>query len=304
MQLIETLLNGCLLGGLYGLIGLGLSINFGTMRVVFLAHGDLIVLAAYFLVVVLVPLGIPPLAAAALVIPVLFVVGWLLQRLIVDHSLGHSSGHSLRHGSGGRGADRGVLPPLIVTFGLSMVLQNLMLHFATADARTLQSSLASAGIRLGGITIPTVRVIDFAVGAAAHGGVLAFLGRSALGRALRATSDDLDTARLMGIDPRRMFAVAAGISAATGGVAGVLLAATSTFYPSTGSDMLLVAFEVVVVGGLGSLTGTFLGGLLLAVAQLIGARYLGPSYSLITGHLVVLLVLVFRPQGLMPRTAP
>jgi branched-chain amino acid transport system permease protein len=293
MQLVETLLNGCLLGGLYGLIGLGLSINFGTMRVVFLAHGDLIVLAAYFFVVALVPAGVPALAAAAIVVPALFGVGWLVQRAIVERSLGS-----------GRAADRGVLPPLIVTFGISMVLQNLLLHYATADARTLQSSLASSGLRLGAITIPTVRVIDFAVGLACLGLLLALLGRTALGRALRATSDDLDTARLMGIDPRRMFAVAAGISAATGGVAGVLLAATSTFYPSTGSDMLLVAFEVVVVGGLGSLTGTFLGGLLLAVAQLVGARYLGPSYALITGHVVVLLVLIFRPQGLMPRTAP
>jgi branched-chain amino acid transport system permease protein len=292
MQLIETLLNGALLGGLYGLIGLGLSINFGTMRVVFLAHGDLIVLAAYFLVAVLVPLGVPPLAAAALVVPVLFAVGWGLQRGIVGRSLGS-----------GRGADRGVLPPLIVTFGISMVLQNLMLHYATADARTLQSPLASAGVVLGGIRLPTVRLLDFAVGLACLGLLLALIGRTALGRALRATSDDLDTARLMGIDPRRMFAVAAGISAATGGVAGVLLAATSTFYPSTGSEMLLIAFEVVVVGGLGSLTGTFLGGILLATAQLLGARYLGPSNALIAGHAVVLGLLVFRPQGLLPRTA-
>jgi branched-chain amino acid transport system permease protein len=295
MQLVETLINGCLLGGLYGLIGLGLSINFGTMRVVHLAHGDLIVLAAYFLVVVLVPAGVPPLAAAVVVVPVLFGVGWALQRFIVGHSLGRR----LDPGLG-----RGVLPPLIVTFGLSIVLQNLMLHYATADARTLQSSLASAGVAIGGITIPTVRLVDFAIGLACLGLLLLILGRTALGRALRATSDDLDTARLLGIDPRRMYAVAAGISAATGGVAGVLLAATSTFYPSTGSEVLLVAFEVVVVGGLGSLVGTFLGGLLLASSQLLGAHFLGPSYALLTGHVVVLGVLVFRPQGFLPRTAP
>jgi branched-chain amino acid transport system permease protein len=287
MQLFETLLNGILLGGLYGLIGLGLSINFGTMRVVHLAHGDLIVLAAYFMVLVLVPAGIPPLAAAALVVPALFVVGWAVQRFIVGRSLG-----------------RGVLPPLIVTFGLSMVLQNVLLLGATADARTLHSSLASAGVKLGSITIPTVRLVDFAVGLACLGLLLLLLARTALGRALRATSDDTDTARLMGIDPRRMYALAAAIAAATGGIAGVLMAATSTFYPSTGSETLLVAFEVVVVGGLGSLTGTFLGGIVLAVSQLLGARLLGPSYALVTGHIVVLLVLVFRPQGLLPRTAP
>ncbi len=287
MQLFETLLNGFLLGGLYGLIGLGLSINFGTMRVVHLAHGDLIVLGAYFFVAVLVPAGLPPLAAAALVVPVLFVLGWALQRFVVGKSLG-----------------RGVLPPLIVTFGISMVLQNVLLLVATADARTLQSSLSSSGVRLGSVTVATVRLVDFAVGLACLGGLLLLLGRTALGRALRATSDDRDTARLMGIDPRRMYAVAAAIAAATGGVAGVLFAATSTFYPSTGSETLLVAFEVVVVGGLGSLTGTFLGGILLAMAQLLGARLFGPSYQLVTGHVVVLLVLLFRPQGLLPRVAP
>ncbi len=295
MQLVETLINGCLLGGLYGLIGLGLSINFGTMRVVHLAHGDLIVLAAYFLVVVLVPAGIPPLAAAAIVVPVMFGVGWALQQLIVQYSLGRQLDRTL---------GRGVLPPLIVTFGVSIVLQNVLLHYATADARTLQSSLASSGVTLGGITIPTVRLVDFGVGLGCLGLLLLGLGRTALGRALRATSDDLDTARLLGIDPRRMYALAAGISAATGGVAGVLFAATSTFYPSTGSEVLLVAFEVVVVGGLGSLVGTFLGGLLLASAQLLGAHFLGPSYALLTGHVVVLGILVFRPQGLLPRTAP
>jgi branched-chain amino acid transport system permease protein len=287
MQLLETLLNGFLLGGLYGVIGLGLSITFGTMRVVQLAHGDLIVLGAYFLVVVLVPAGVPPLLAAALVVPVLFALGWGLQRFVIQRSLG-----------------RGVLPPLIVTFGISTVVQNLLLLKATADARTLHSALASAGVHIGGITVAVVRLVDFAVGLLCLGLLLLLLGRTALGRALRATSDDPDTARLMGINPRRMYAVAAAIASATGGVAGVLLAATSTFYPATGSEMLLIAFEVVVVGGLGSLTGTFLGGILLAMAQLVGARVFGPSYALVTGHVVVFIVLLFRPQGLLPRTAP
>ncbi|TMQ11265.1 MAG: branched-chain amino acid ABC transporter permease [Deltaproteobacteria bacterium] len=168
----------------------------------------------------------------------------------------------------------------------------------------MQSSLATAGVPLGGITVSLVRLVDFGIGLACLGLLLLVLARTALGRALRATSDDPDTARLMGIDPRKMYAVAAGISAATGGVAGILLAATSTFYPSTGSQMLLIAFEVVVVGGLGSLTGTILGGLLLAMAQLLGAKFFGPSYNQVAGHVVVLALLVFRPQGLLPRTAP
>ena len=285
--MLETLLNGVLLGGLYGVIGLGLSINFGTMRVVHLAHGDLIVLAAYFLVVMLVPAGIPPLVAAAIVVPIMFVIGGALQRYVIGRSLG-----------------KGVLPPLIVTFGISIVLQNLLLVYATADARALHGPLESAGFTIAGVGVSMVRVVDFAVGLACLGALQLLLGRTALGRALRATSDDRNTARLMGIDPRRMYALAAAIAAATGAVAGALLAATSTFYPATGSEMLLVAFEVVVVGGLGSLTGTFLGGILLAVAQLVGARLLGPSNALLAGHAVVLLTLLLRPQGLLPRTAP
>src|SRR6185295_3315008 len=147
MQLLETLLNGLLLGGLYGLIGLGLSINFGTMRVVYLAHGDLIVLGSYFLVTILVPFGIPALVAAALVVPAMFAVSWAMQRFVVGWSLG-----------------RGVLPPVIVTFGISMVVQNALLLGATANARTLHSSLSSAGVQLGGITVATVRLLEFAVG--------------------------------------------------------------------------------------------------------------------------------------------
>ena len=287
MELIETLVNGVLLGGLYGLVGLGLSVNFGIMRLVHLAHGDFVVLGAYFLVVGLVPLGLPPLAAAALVVPGMFALGWLVQRAIIERTLG-----------------RGVLPPLIVTFGISMVLQNALLLWVNADARTLHTPLASAGVPVGGITVPAIRLVDFAVGLVCLVVLLLLLARTALGRALRATSDDPETARMMGIDPRRMYAVAAGIAAALGGVAGMLLAATSTFYPSTGSEVLLIAFEVVVVGGLGSVTGTFVGGILLAVAQLLGARFFGPSYALVAGHMVFLLVLLFRPRGLMPRTAP
>jgi branched-chain amino acid transport system permease protein len=215
-------------------------------------------------------------------------VGWALQRFVVDRTLG-----------------RGLLPPLIVTFGLSTILQNVLLLVATADARTLHTPLASSGLTLApGMIIPAIRLVDFAVGVACLGLLLLLLGRTALGRALRATSDDPSTARIMGIDPRRTYAVAAGISAALGAIAGVLFAATSTFYPTTGPELLLVAFEVVVVGGLGSLGGTFVGGILLAVAQLLGARLLGPSYALLTGHALFLLVLLFRPQGLLPRTAP
>jgi branched-chain amino acid transport system permease protein len=287
MELLQTLVNGVLLGGLYGLIGLGLSVNFGIMRLVHLAHGEVVVLGAYFLVVGLVPLGLHPLLAAALVAPGMFALGWALQRFIIHRTVG-----------------RGVLPPLIVTFGISIVVQNALLLWATADARTLQTPLASAGAPLGGITVPVIRLIDFGVGLGCLAALLLLLGRTALGRALRATSDDPDTARLMGIDPRRMYAIAGGIAAALGGVAGALLAATSTFYPSTGSEVLLIAFEVVVVGGLGSVTGTFVGGILLAVAQVLGARYFGPSYALVAGHMIFLLVLLFRPQGLMPRTAP
>jgi len=287
MDLFATLLIGVLLGGLYGAIGLGLSLSFGIMRLINLAHGDLIVLSAYFCLALVGAAPVSPLAGMLVVLPIMFAVGLALQRAVIGRTLG-----------------QGVLPPLMVTFGLSVILQNVLLLVFTPDARTLPSPLAAARLEVTSwLALPAVYVVDCAAAWVVLGLLTLLLSRTALGRALRATSDDPEVAQLLGIDPRRVHAVAAALATALAGVAGILLGTTFTFYPSTGPSTLLVAFEAVVIGGLGSLTGTLLGGTLLGVAQLLGGHLYGPSAALIAGHAVFLAVLLLRPQGLFPRTA-
>jgi branched-chain amino acid transport system permease protein len=289
MDLLQIALNGVLLGGLYAIIGLGLSINFGIMRVTHLAHGDLMITGAYLATAGWVAaVGASPAVAVVITLPTMFLVGVLLQQLII--------GPAMRRG--------GAMAAIIVTFGVSLILQNALLWMASADAQTLATRFSAESIPLSGaLVIPTMFCIDFVVSLAAFGLVLLLLTRTRLGRALRATSDDPETAALIGISPRRMYAIAAGLAAALAGLAGVLFAATFTFYPFTGTSTLLIAFEVVVIGGLGSLAGTLAGGVLLGLAQVAGARVLGPSSGEIAGHLVFLAVLLLRPQGLLPRTA-
>jgi branched-chain amino acid transport system permease protein len=290
MDLLQIALNGILLGGLYAVIGLGLSINFGIMRVTHLAHGDLMIVGSYLASTAWVGgVGVPPLAAIFLTLPTMFLVGALLQRWIIGPAMGRG----------------GAMAGIIVTFGISLIVQNALLWMASADPRTLPTRFAAESMRLStGLVIPTMLCIDFLVSLLAFGLILLMLTRTRLGRALRATSDDPETAALIGISPRRMYAIAAGLASALAGLAGVLFAATFTFYPFTGTSTLLIAFEVVVIGGLGSLAGTLAGGVLLGLAQVAGARVLGPSSGEIAGHLVFLGVLLLRPQGLLPRTVP
>jgi branched-chain amino acid transport system permease protein len=289
MELFQILINGVLLGGLYAVIGLGLSIYFGIMRVPHLAHGDLMVVGSYLAATLLVGgAGAQPLIAALVTIPVMFAVGVLLQRGVIGPAMGRGS----------------AMAPLIVTFGISLISQNVLLWTASADPRTLPTRFATASLGLsGGLAIPVMYLVDFAVSLSAFGLVLLILTRTRLGRALRATSDDPDTVTLIGISPKRVYAIAAGLATVLAGLAGVLFAATFTFYPFTGTRALLVAFEVVVIGGLGSLVGTLVGGVLLGLAQVAGARMFGPSSGELAGHMVFLAVLLVRPQGLFPRTA-
>jgi branched-chain amino acid transport system permease protein len=289
MDWLQIALNGILLGGLYAIIGLGLSINFGIMRVTHLAHGDLLIVGSYLVTCWSVAgVGVSPAVAILITLATMFVVGALLQHWVIGPAMGKG----------------GAMAGIIVTFGVSLILQNVLLWTASADPRALSTRYAAESMHLsGGLVIPTMYCIDFVVSLAAFGLVLLLLARTRLGRALRATSDDPETAALIGISPRRMYAIAAGLAAALAGLAGVLFAATFTFYPFTGTSTLLIAFEVVVIGGLGSLVGTLAGGVLLGLAQVAGARMLGPSSGEIAGHLVFLAVLLLRPQGLLPRTA-
>ena len=285
MDWVNTIVQGALLGGLYALFATGLSLMFGVMRIVNIAHGDLIVLAAYLALVIVESLGINPLLAMPLVVVAMFFLGYALQRWLLNFTLGGD-----------------VLPPLLVTFGISIIIQNVLLAFFSADPQRLQAGgLEIASLALGGgIAVGWLAVLVFATAVVVVGALELLLYRTALGRAFRATSDDAITARLYGVDHRRIFALATAISLAVISIAGVLMAIRTTFDPAMGPTRLIYAFEAVIIGGLGSLWGTLAGGVILGVAQSIGS-VLDPGLDLLAGHVVFLLVLIVRPRGLFPK---
>ncbi len=282
MDLLDAVVQGVLLGGLYALYATGLSLIFGVMRLVNLAHGDLSILAAFLALVVVRAAGINPLLALLVVVPAMFALGYLLQRGVLNLTLG-----------------RGILPPVLVTFGLSIIIQNLLLEVFSADSQRLNpGGIETASVAIGGrLAVGWFPLITFALAVLIVVGLQLFIGRTSLGRALRATSDDQEVAELMGIDNRRLYGLAMAISLGMVAVAGVFLGIRTTFVPSSGPDRLLFAFEAVIIGGLGSLWGTLAGGVILGVAQTIGAA-LSPGWGVLTGHLVFLTVLLVRPTGL------
>jgi branched-chain amino acid transport system permease protein len=284
MSWVNAVVQGILLGGLYALVAAGLSLVFGVMRIVNLAHGVLAIGAAYLALLLGDHLGWNPFLALLLVVPVMAAVGYVLQRGLLDRAL--------------RG---GELAPLLVTFGLAVVLQNLLLEGFSADSERLDvGALGTASIRIAdGLSIGWFPLLAAVVGVLIIAGLGQFLARTRTGRAMRATSDDQEAARLMGIDNRRLYALATAIALGTVAVAGVFLGARTTFDPGAGATTLIFAFEAVVIGGLGSLWGTLLGGVVLGVAQNLGAA-IDPAYGVLAGHLVFLAILAGRPRGLLP----
>jgi branched-chain amino acid transport system permease protein len=279
------IMNGLLLGGLYGIVGIGMSMIFGIVRVVNLAHGDLVILASYLSFVTLSIFKVSPLLTLVLVIPAMFLIGYILQYFLVNRVVG-----------------QGMNPPLLVAFGLSIIVQNLLLLIFTPDARALLTSLSIATLPVGNfINIPVVYLVDF-IGSLLTIFLLSrFFNRTYLGKAIRAASDDEGAAQLMGINTKKIYAWAMAIAGGTAAIAGVLVGMTFTFYPHTGPDYLIIAFGVVIVGGLGSLMGTFMGGLILGLAQILGAHFLGPGFQLLSGYIILLLVLAFKPTGLFSK---
>jgi len=280
-------LNGLMLGALYALFGLGLSLSLGVMGMINIAHGDLIVVGAYLTSVAMGLFGIDAIAALSLVIPAMFVIGWLMQQLLLNRVVG-----------------RGPLAPLLLTFGLSIVLQNLLQEIFTADTRSLQAGdLAQLGVNISGVSIGVLPLLSMLVSIALLGATHWLIGHTHFGRQARAVSDDPDTARLVGVNDRRFFALVTGFIFATIGIAAVLYAVRTPFSPTAGPERLLYSFESVVLGGLGNIWGTLVGGLVIGVAQLFGAKIssgLGPFF----GHLVFLVVLLARPRGLFGRAVP
>jgi branched-chain amino acid transport system permease protein len=281
---INTIIQGILLGGLYALFAAGLSLIFGIMRLVNLAHGDLIVLAAFVILAFGAWLGVDPFLTTLLAIPVMFAIGFALQHVLLNRTLG-----------------RDLLPPLLVTFGLSIMIQNGLLEAFSADSQLLRSgNLSTASISLGGVAFGVLPLLTFASAVAVILALNLLFYKTALGRAFRATSDDLEIAQLMGIDHRRVFAVAMGIAMIVVTIAALYLGMRANFDPTIGPARLLYAFEAVIIGGLGSLWGTLAGGIIIGLAQTIGAT-INPEWQLLCGHIAFLIVLVLKPRGLFPR---
>ncbi len=275
-----------LLGGLYALYATGLSLMFGIMRLVNLAHGDLIVLAAFIILFAAETLGLNLFLAALVVLPFMFGVGYVLQRSLLNRTLG-----------------KDILPPLLVTFGISIIIQNGLLEVFSADNRRLQAfGLETQSWSLGGgMAVGVMPVMTFASAIAVIVGLNWIMYHTELGRAFRATSDDPETAQLMGIDNAKVFAIATGIAFGVLTIAALYFGNRAQFDPTIGSFRLLYAFEAVIIGGLGSLWGTLAGGIILGVAQTLGAR-INPEWQILAGHVMFLIVLVVRPRGLFPRS--
>jgi branched-chain amino acid transport system permease protein len=286
MNWINILIQGGLLGGFYALFAIGLSMSFGIMRLVNIAHGDLIVLSAYMALIVTQDTGLDPFASLAIVVPVMFVLGYALQRGLLNQTL-----------------TGGLLAPLLVTFGISIIIQNGLLQgFGAYDHRLQEGPIETASMRLtGGINIGVYPLLVFAVAALAIASLQVLFYRTRLGRAFRAVSDDADTAELMGIDNRKLYALALGIAMIFTAIAGVLFGIRTIFDPAAGPIRLILAFEAVIIGGLGSMWGTLIGGMVLGVAQAVGAA-LDPTWQILAGHIAFLIILIVRPSGLFPRT--
>lgn len=284
MDWLNAIVQGVLLGGLYALFASGLSLIFGVMRLVNIAHGDLIVLAAYLALSTTLILGVHPFTAILVVIPLMALIGYVLQRGVLNHTLGDD-----------------ILPPLLVTFGLSVFLQNALLETYTADPQKLNvGNLETASVSVGELSIGLLPLSTFGVAIVVIMLLQWIFYHTALGRQFRAVSDNADIAQLMGLSKGHIFGLALALSLVVCGIAGILLGARTSFDPAIGGGRLIFAFEAVIIGGLGNLWGTLIGGIVLGVAQTVGGK-INPGWQLLAGHVVFLLILAVRPRGFFPR---
>ncbi len=285
MAWINAIAQGILLGGLYALFAAGLGLIFGVMRLVNIAHGDFVVIAAYLALVVVQMSGLHPIAAGIIVVPLMMVFGYVLQRFVLNPTLG-----------------KDLLAPLLVTFGLSVIIQNGLLATFTADPQRLSAGpIETASFELvPGLAIGVLPLLMFAAAIAVIAGLDLMFTKTSLGRAFRATSDDAEIAQLMALDRKHVYALAMAVSAGIVAIAGIFLAIRTNFDPAAGPARLIFGFEAVIIGGLGNLWGTLAGGVVLGIAQTIGAQ-ISPGWQVLAGHIVFFIVLALRPKGLFPR---
>ena len=277
---MQILINGILLGAIYALLGVGMCMMFGIVKLTNLAHGEFIIMGAFGSTILSSALGINPILTLVVTVPVMFLLGMVLQSVLINRVM-----------------LRGAEPALLVTFGLSIILKDAMLLLFTADAQKIGVSYATASLNLGGISISVLNLVVFAISLITILVLTLFLRKTYMGRAIRATSDDTVAASLMGVSVKKTYGVAMGIAMATAAIAGLCVGMRWTFYPSSGGEYLLIAFGVVVIGGMGSIPGTLVAGLVFGLAQVIG----GANYGMFISYIVLLVMLAVRPQGLFSK---
>jgi branched-chain amino acid transport system permease protein len=286
MDWLNAAVQGVLLGGLYSLFAVGLSLVFGTMRLTNLAHGDLTILPAYVALMLVNAFQFNPFYSIPITMVIMFIVGYLLQSGLLNFVVG-----------------KGDVAGVIVTFGLSMVIQNALLAF-TANSQGLDAGrVENLSIKINDrLAIGWLPLIIFLMAIVVISVLQVYMGRTKMGRAFRAVSDDTEAARLMGINTKHIWAMAMGVALLIGAIGGVMMGIRTTFDPLLGNQRLIFAFEAVIIGGMGSSWGTLLGGIILGLSQTLGAQAFGSAWSILVGHMVFVIVLAFRPQGLLPKT--
>lgn len=275
MKIVQLLVNGVLLGSVYAMVGLGMSMIFGIIGLTNLAHGEFVVLGAYFSTLLAQAMGVDPVLTLVVTVPAMFLLGMGLQHLLINRAMA-----------------RGGEPALLVTFGLSIILQDAMLMLFSADARHAATPYSTRTLRVAGLNIACLDVVLFLICLACVLGLTLFLRRTYTGRAIRALSDDRTAASLVGINVQRVYDIAMGVALATAAVAGLCIGMKWTFYPSSGGQYLLIAFIVVVIGGMDSIPGTLLAGLGFGLAQVVG----GANYGLFISYVIMLAALVIHPK--------
>jgi len=284
---VQSLIQGLLLGGMYAIIGVGLSLVFGIMKLTNIAHGDLMILSSFFIMVFVTRTGVNLFVALLLTIMVMVAIGALIQKFLINRVI-----------------TKGAEPALLVTFGLSIIIQNILTLVFRADSQIIRGPLAGVNaVSSKWATISGEYLMNCVISVAVIITLALIIKKTYIGRAIRAASSNPVTAEFMGVNTSRAYIYAMCIAVAAGCIAGLLVGQTFVFYPSKGTEYLIIAFGVVVIGGMGSIIGTLLGGIILGVSQLLGAHFAGSGYMVLIGYVVMLVLLTFRPRGLLSNMA-
>lgn len=283
---VQSLISGILIGGVYALIGIGLTIIFGVMRVINFAHGDLLMLGMYATFYLFTLGKIDPFVSILITIPVMFILGGLLQKYLINRILG-------------------ALPQnqILLTIGLGLVMSNSIMLAFTSDYKILTTSYSSSSFNVLGISVSTPLAISFSITVAITIALYWFLLKTDTGQAIRATAQDREAAQLMGINVKRMSIIAFGLGAALAGTAGALISPTYYIFPQVGATFTLKAFVITVLGGMGSIVGATLGGVVIGIAESVGGVYLGAGWKEVIVFVLFLLVLLFKPSGFFGKSS-